>query len=317
MGVLLGLLLCGTSAWAQEAPFQTPSEEPAAPPADEPRETGDNTPRLAQAPAVDSNGASPATNGVSQTDAIPLAPATGTNGAGTYSNAGRATLPARRAVLEARLRELMGQMGIVSPPTQDAILAFMSADEEGKRQVREAGRKLLVGIRRDSPPERLKALLSEYQGAIESERLRRERAQTALDAQVGYSLDARLESPLWLLGVLGRGQSAFGLGAFGPGDAQSKRAGSAEVQASEIAGTITAKSGASENPAWLEIRDEGGHLWRLKPDAAPAARQVIGRQISALPLGAHITARVGTPVPIPVLLAIIPDDADQNPVLAP
>lgn len=314
MGVLLGLLLAGTSAGAQEVGSQTPGAP--APTADEGPQNGDNAPRLAQVPTVEGNGAAPATNGTPALNVVPLAP--GTSIAGAYSNAGRAALPVRRVVLEARMRELMGQMGIVSPATQDAILAFMSADEEGKRQARDAGRKLLAGIRRDSPPERLKALLSEYQGAINSERLRRERAQTALDAQVGYSLDARLESLLWLLGVLGQGQNAFGPGAFGPGtDAQIRRAGAGEVQASEIAGTITAKSGAGETPVWLEIRDEGGHLWRLKPDVAPAARQVLGRQINALSLGAHITARVGTPVPIPVLLAVIPDDDDPNPVLTP
>lgn len=314
MGILAGSC-AATGAGAQEAPLP-----PA--PADAPRNTQQSAPADNQTPAVEGNTAPAVANGAPQPDAAPLASGaatngTGTNGAGIYSNAGKAAPPVRRVVLEARLRDLMSQMGIVSASTQDAILAFMNADEEGKRGVRDAGRKLLAGIRRDSPPERLKALLSEYQGAIDGENLRRERAQTALDAQVGYSLDARLESLLWLLGVLGQGQNAFGPGAFGPGDNQSRRAGAGEVQASEITGTITAKSGAGETPAWLEIRDEGGHLWRLKPDAAPAARQVLGRQIGTLSLGAHITARVGTPVPIPVLLAIVPDDADQNPVITP
>jgi len=240
-----------------------------------------------------------------------------------YGNAPRSTPEMRRALLEVRMRDLMKKLGILSLPTQDAILAFMSADEDGKRQVREAGRKLLQGVRRDAPPERLKALLGDYQSAIQTDQARRERAQTALDAQVGWSLDARLESLLWMLGVLGQGQSAFGSGALGAGEAptargaagqyQTPRAGAFYPATAEIAGTLMAKSGPTETGAWLEIRDANGRLWRLKPDPAPVAHQVLSRQIEALSLGDHLVVRVAAPVPAPVLLAIIPGGADPTP----
>lgn len=315
---LLGALAmpCGqaTGAWAQGTGASSPTKEPRTPAAGAPRDRAAEAPRIAQLPAPDGNGARPVPDGAPPLDANP--PASATNGAATSAGAGKAA-PIRRVVLEARMRGLMTGMGIVSSSTQDAILAFMSADEEGKRRVREASRKLLLGIRRDAPPERLKALLSEYQSAIEGEQSRRARAQTALDAQVGFSLDVRLESLLWLLGVLGQGQSAFGPGAFGPDPDAQARAGALDVQSSELAGEVTAKSGEGEPLPWLEIRDEGGHLWRLKPGASPAARQVLARQINTLSLGTRVTLRVGTPMPIPVLLAIIPDDADPNPVLTP
>jgi len=228
---------------------------------------------------------------------------------------------ARRAATEARMRELMARLGIASLATQDAVLGFVSEDEEGRKTVREAGRKLLVGIRRDAPPERLKALLSNYQSALDAERLRREAAQTALDARVGFSLDAHLESLLWLMGVLGEGQSAFSINAL-DSDSSTRRVrsdalalsvtGAAGTIPNEIEGAVSAKSGANEIPAWLEIRDGNGKLWRLQADNSGAARRILGRQIAGLPLGAHLTARVGTPVLVPVLLAIIPDVPAQN-----
>jgi len=232
-----------------------------------------------------------------------------------------AKIQTRRAATEARMRELMTRLGISSLPTQDAVLGFMSEDEEGRKTVREAGRKLLVGIRRDAPPERLKALLSDYQSALDAERQRREAAQTALDARVGFSLDARLESLLWLMGVLGPGQSAFGINAL-DSDPYGRRvrsdaaaltvAGVAGTIPNEIEGTVSAKSAANEIPSWLEIRDGNGKVWRLQPDNSGPARHILGRQIVALPVGAHITARVGTPALVPVLLAIIPDVPAQN-----
>lgn len=290
---------------------QAATEEPPVAGEEAPPEAGEAPPAAAgQAPASQNaapNG--PTLYGTPGFNVTPLA--------GGYGNTQRQAPEVRRAFLESRMRDLMQRLGLVSVPTQDAILAFMNADEDGKRQVREAGRKLLNAVRLDAPPERLKALLADYQNAINADQVRRERAQTALNAQIGYSLNARLESLLWLLGVLGQGQSAFGPGAFASGGEPIGRVGSAEVQASEIAGIITNKSGAGETSSWLEIRDESGRLWRLKPDALPAAREVLGRQINALPVGAHITVRVGTPVPIPVLLAIVPDEADTNQLVTP
>lgn len=291
---------------------QAGRDEPAAPAAQTPRDAPDAPPGD-QNPVIVNNGPATSPNNLSPYAVTPLAGA----------NAGRPSAEMHHVLMEGRIRDLMRRLGIVSLSTQDAILSFMNADEEGRRQVREAGRKLLSGVRRDAPPERLKALLSDYQGAIDANRERRERAQTALDAQVGYSLDAHLESLLWLLGVLGQGQNAFGPGAFGMREDVAgrspivARAATLEVQSKEIEGTITAKSGADEPVVWLEIRDEGGRLWRLKPDAAPGARDILNRQISGLSLGSRIVARVGTPVPIPVLLAIIPQNTDPDPLNTP
>lgn len=323
--------LSGAVAQAQDqiqAPVPPPPAEGAPPQNDEAANAGE------QAPAFANNGIGGANNGVPGTKAFDQvqrdAPLFGAYSAGPRGGPDRerVTPQQRRAASEARMRDVMARMGIASVATQDAIFSFLSADEDGKREVREAGRKLMNGVRRQAPPERLKALLSDYQNVLNANRQRRERAQTALDAQVGFSLDARLESALWLLGVLGQGQSAIGPNAFGPNNAPPMRRAEGDASMSslaatvgatsgEIAGVVNAKSGPDEAEAWLEIRDASGHLWRLKPDSAPEARKILSRQIEAIPVGAQIVARVTSPVPVPVLLAIVPDSTNRYPLLTP
>lgn len=317
---LVAALVCGPLCIGARAQTPVPEEEQTPPvaPQDAPEAAAQN----------DQGEPAPAAKDSKAGDATPFGiPLPGGNGAPATPPAKgappsqEAKMQARRAATEARMRELMTRLGIAAIPTQDAVLGFMSEDEEGRKTVREAGRKLLVGIRRDAPPERLKALLSDYQSALDSERQRRESAQTALDARVGFSLDAHLESLLWLMGVLGQGQSAFGIGAL-DSDSGARRVRSdasalavanvAGAIPNEIEGTVSAKSGANEIPSWLEIRDGNGKTWRLQPDNSGAPRRILGRQIAALPLGAHLTARVAAPVAVPVLLAIIPDVPAQN-----
>lgn len=307
MGAFVGPF-CGQSR------AQIPAPETAPPAANNLPPTANNPPPTA--PDANAVQGAPTTPFGIPLPGAPAGQQAPTNGA--YAGGSLAKTQTRRAALEARMRDMMTRLGIHSLPTQDAILGFMSADEDGKKSVREAGRKLLVGVRREAPPERLKALLSDYQNSLDTERSRREAAQTALDARVGYSLDARLESLLWLLGVLGEGQSAFGPAAFEL-DTGAKRARtdspavtSSEAQTSEMDGVVTAKSGADEPQAWLEIRDGNGRVWRLKSDGTPAARRILNRQVGEIPIGAHISARVGVPVPVPTLLAIIPDEGAQN-----
>ncbi len=247
------------------------------------------------------------------------------------ADAAVARAAARRAVMEARMRDLMTRTGITSVATQDAILEFERNDEDDKRAVREAGRNLWNGVRRDAPAERLRALLGDYQKTIEEARARRAHAQTALDARVGYSLDARLESLLWLFGVLGEGQIVLLPPSAPPRDGGAKPVvAHSQVQAQvtppanggdpderPIEGTVAAKCAPDEALPWLEVRDAGGRVWHLTAPEDPAARAILARQIAGLALGARVLVRAGNPTPPPngapgnadaplVLLAIVP-----------
>lgn len=232
------------------------------------------------------------------------------------------------------MRDLLSRNGLTAPAVQDAILAFLRDDEERRRTVAEARRLLWNGVQRDVPAERLHALLSDYQKALQFAREERGRAQTALDARVGYSLDARLESLLWLLGVLGDGQNvlqwpppskgprgggnggpAFGRPPFGGespfgggGGPSFNRPDSAVGR--QIEGVVSAKNVVGQ--MWLEIRDDTGRKWRVAPSEEPGARLILNHQIESLAAGQHIVVRVaafdGSALPNAplVLLAIVP-----------
>ncbi len=208
---------------------------------------------------------------------------------------GAARLAARRMMIEKRMRDMMARSGISAAATQDAILAFLRADEDEKRSVREASRRLWNGMQRDAPAERLRALLSDYQKALQNARDNRARAQTALDARVGYSLDARLESLLWLLGVLGEGQNTFVFPAP-PRNARRAIAGNGAVNERQLEGWISAKNAPAETPVWLEVRDDAGRLWRMVPSDEPDAQPVLNRQIERLTPGTRVSVRVSSPL---------------------
>ncbi len=258
-------------------------------------------------PAVPDTVATADTN--TDIDAAPNAPQTPTNH-GAYAQANNATEGTARAqtrqlALERRMRDMMTRNGITTTTTQDAILAFMRDDEDGKRAVRDAGRRLWNGIRRDAPAERLRALLSDYQKALDTAHDNREHAQTALDARVGYSLDPRLESMLWLLGVLGEGQTVFTLPQPAPNPRGPRMMGGNGAPpvsmfvvpngAMQIDGFVNAKNSPQEMMVWLEIRDANGRLWRMVPSNNPDAQPILMRQINGLALGAHVLVRLVAP----------------------
>ena len=216
---------------------------------------------------------------------------------------------------EARMRDVMARNGITTTTTQDAILSFLRDDEDNKRAVREASKRLWNGMRRDVPIERLRALMGDYQKALTTAHDNRVRAQTALDARVGYSLDARLEAMLWLLGVLGEGQNVIIVNSPAPNPAPVPiptlpESGprfpggmmgrprimmvvppTSEVQ---VEGVVSGKNSAEE-ATWLEIRDNTGRLWHLVPSTNPDALPILNRQIGDLGLGARVLVRLVSP----------------------
>ena len=189
----------------------------------------------------------------------------------------------RRQQIEEKLRALMINLGVRAAPTQDAILDYLAQDETSHATLREAEKKLMTGLRRDVPPERMRDLLADYRGAIEADRDRRAMAQRNLDARIGYSLEPRLESVLWLMGVLGESASKLptsalivsappivataavavaGAPTYGPPFVPKSGA------RGDIVGTVIAKGLGEAGEHWLEIRDDSGAseryaaLWR-------------------------------------------------------
>ena len=214
------------------------------------------------------------------------------------------TADERRQQTENRLRALMANLGIAGAPTQDAIIDYLAQDEMARATLREAEKRLLAGLRRDVPPERMRDLLSDYRSAIGTDQISREVAQRRLDARVGYSLDPKLEATLWLLGVLGAGASKLPAGAllarapeYAPDIGAPPGAGPVYGPLplpdfgarGEIVGTVIAKGVEPDGAHWLEIRDDSGASeryaapWRAETGALDAAveKQLAETQLSA------------------------------------
>ena len=253
--------------------------------------------------------ATPVTNAPAKDSPVPIpeqptnAPTTQTGAAPVATVAARpAPSPEeRRQQTEEKLRALMANLGIAAAPTQDAIIEYLAADELERAGVREAEKRLLAGLRRDVPPERMRDLLSNYRAAIETDKANRAAAQRRLDARVGYSLDAKLEATLWVMGVLGEGASKLptsALAAPTPGQTPDETApvyGPLRIPnfgaRGEIVGTVTAKGIEPDGGHWLEIRDDSGAserysaLWR---DDLKALDPPMEKQLAATPLSARV-----------------------------
>lgn len=207
----------------------------------------------------------------------------------------------RRQQTEDKLRALMVNLGINGAATQDAIINYLAQDELAHANLREAEKRLLAGLRRDVPPERMRDLLADYRKAIETDRDNRAIAQRNLDARVGYSLDLKLEAVLWLMGVLGAGASKLPTSALVINAPQTAATPPQVAPVygppfnpntgarGEIVGTVTAKGLGDANEHWLEIRDDSGTterytaLWRadLKALDPDIEKQLGQSQLSA------------------------------------
>lgn len=182
-----------------------------------------------------------------------------------------------RAGLENRLRTIMTNMGLQETATQDALLSYLADDEKSKNDIRDAARRLMVGLKRELPPERMKDLISAYKNSLENDKIRRRAAQASLDAKIGYSTNPRLEAILWVVGVLGDGYMPLQMGqGYGnrmpaprpPGSNPTVRvAAQAGPGAAENPLAVQVLFGTLENKtdAFVEIRDDAGRLERYIP----------------------------------------------------
>ncbi len=212
----------------------------------------------------------------------------------------------RRQQTEEKLRALMVNLGVSGAATQDAIINYLAQDESARADLREAEKKLLTGLRRDVPPERMRDLMDDYRKSVEADRDNRAIAQRNLDARIGYSLEPKLEAVLWLMGVLGEGASKLPTNALVV-NAPATPATPPDVAAGapiygppfvpktgargEIVGTVIAKGLGDAGEHWLEIRDDSGAseryaaLWR---DDLKALDPDIEKQLNQTQLSARV-----------------------------
>lgn len=109
---------------------------------------------------------------------------------------------------EAGLRRAMNDLKFTDKTMQDVILAHLKQREAANVALQAKARDLGAALRNNAvPPAQLLTILAEYQGAVEADRASRREAEAALDAQVKYSQDPRLQTFLVLLGGVGDGPS--------------------------------------------------------------------------------------------------------------
>ncbi|MBV9467636.1 MAG: hypothetical protein JOZ57_00145 [Abitibacteriaceae bacterium] len=102
------------------------------------------------------------------------------------------------------LKRMLGNAGFTDPKLQDALVTFIKAEEQAVQPYRDKGRKLIEALRSKTLTDaQLAMLLNDFRAAAEDEKQRRTAAQQALDKQIAYTRNPRLEAYLRLLGLVG------------------------------------------------------------------------------------------------------------------
>jgi hypothetical protein len=115
----------------------------------------------------------------------------------------------RQKQMEDRMRQMLAHVGVNDAPTQDAVIAFVQADTEARRPLREQTMKLFQALNNGGvTDDQIQALVTDLRAAQEADKARREKAQADLDAQIHYKQTPRLEAVLLLAGIIGDGQNA-------------------------------------------------------------------------------------------------------------
>ena len=107
----------------------------------------------------------------------------------------------------------MQNVGIVEKDVQDAILAFLTAQETARQPLVGMARRL-NGELADAnvTDEQTSAALAEFRKAVADDQVRYQNALRDLDAKINYTSKPRLEAFLTMIGVIGPEASALGRG---------------------------------------------------------------------------------------------------------
>lgn len=142
--------------------------------------------------------------------------------------------PEQRAAFMQQMRErmvrgIMDNAAFTAKPMQDAVVAFAKTQDTATQTLQEKTRTLVEAVStKGTPDAKIATLLAEFQAAVAAEKERRKTAQAALDTQIKYSTQPRLNALLTTLGIIGSeslvlnssnaaGGTMGGFGGFGGG----------------------------------------------------------------------------------------------------
>jgi hypothetical protein len=105
---------------------------------------------------------------------------------------------------EERQRQLMTASGINDPAIQDAVIQFVVTQEAARRPLLEMARQMSRNLANpEVTAEANTTALANFRRAAATDQTRYEAALKALDAQISYSTNPKIETFLTLIGILG------------------------------------------------------------------------------------------------------------------
>lgn len=111
-----------------------------------------------------------------------------------------------------QLNRMLSEAGFIDKDVQDAVIAFANAQDAERRAMGEKVQKLMQAVREGEDNEAIAALLADVRADAKANDTKREAALNALDAQIHFKSNARLEAILVLAGLTGE---EFGGGPMG------------------------------------------------------------------------------------------------------
>lgn len=104
---------------------------------------------------------------------------------------------------ETRLRRQLAAAN-ADPKAQDAVVQYSKAQDAATQKIQDLMRQLVEAVStKGTPDDKIATLLKQLEDATAAEKARRQTARTALDAQTGYSKNARLNGLLTTMGLVG------------------------------------------------------------------------------------------------------------------
>lgn len=102
-----------------------------------------------------------------------------------------------------QLNRTLSEAGFIEKDVQDAVIAFASAQDAERKNSRDSARKLSEALREGEDNETLATILSDMRAEAKAAEAKRVAALDALDAQIHFKSNARLEAVLVLAGLTG------------------------------------------------------------------------------------------------------------------
>jgi hypothetical protein len=116
-----------------------------------------------------------------------------------------------------QLNRMLSEAGFIDKDVQDAVLAFANAQDAERKSTRDNAQKLAQALREGEDNVTLAAILADMRADAKESEAKRVAALNALDAQIHFKSNARLEAVLVLAGLTGEVAPGGGPRGEGPG----------------------------------------------------------------------------------------------------